>query len=87
MDMAAGYLAIWLPANGKISKKPPKCQSKWSISQVIWPSFKNIDIAQTNTALTAVFTGETESLKRLGIVMTETNLEAFALSRGIQGKQ
>ena len=44
-------------------------------------SFKNIDIAQTNTALTAVFTGETESLKRLGIVMTETNLEAFALSR------
>ena len=25
---------------GKSTKKPPKCQSKWSISQVIWPHSK-----------------------------------------------
>jgi hypothetical protein len=47
-------------------------------------SFKNIDISQAQTALNGVFTGETESLKLLGIVMTEANLAQFALSQGIQ---
>ena len=47
-------------------------------------SFKNIKIEEATTALAAVFTGETESLKRLGIVMTEANLKQFALSQGIQ---
>ena len=46
-------------------------------------SFKNIGIDQANTALAGIFTGETESLKKLGIVMTQTNLEAFAMSKGI----
>ena len=47
-------------------------------------SFYNVgqDIAQT--ALNSIFTGETESLKKFGIVLTETNLEAFALSQGIK---
>ena len=47
-------------------------------------SFKNIGIDQATTALAGVFTGETESLKRLGIVMTEVNLKSFALSQGIE---
>lgn len=47
-------------------------------------SFKNIGIDQAMTALNGVFTGETESLKRLGVVMTEENLKMFALSQGIQ---
>jgi hypothetical protein len=46
-------------------------------------SFKNIDIRQAMTALNGVFTGETESLKMLGIVMTEANLQQFALTQGI----
>ncbi|MDY3373323.1 MAG: phage tail tape measure protein [Terrisporobacter othiniensis] len=45
-------------------------------------SFKNIDIKQAITALNGVFTGETESLKTLGIVMTQTNLDAYALANG-----
>ena len=45
-------------------------------------SFKNQDIDRINTALNGVFTGETEALKGLGIVMTQTNLEAFALEKG-----
>lgn len=45
-------------------------------------SFKNIDVEQAMTALNGVFTGETESLKTLGIVMTQTNLDAFALANG-----
>lgn len=46
-------------------------------------SFKNIGIAQATTALNGVFTGETESLKLLGIVMTEANLQQFAYTQGI----
>lgn len=49
-------------------------------------SFKNVKIDIADTALTAVFTGETESLKQLGIVMTQANLNEFALSRGIKTK-
>ena len=47
-------------------------------------SFKNISIDVAQTALTSVFTGETESLKSLGVVMTQANLQAYALSQGIQ---
>lgn len=47
-------------------------------------SFKNIGIDEAVTALNGVFTGETESLKRIGVVMTEANLAAFALSKGIK---
>ena len=47
-------------------------------------SFKNINIEEVTTALSGVFTGETESLKRLGIVMTEVNLEQFRMEQGIE---
>ena len=46
-------------------------------------SFKNISIDVAQTALNGIFTGETESLKRLGIVMTEANVKAYAFSQGI----
>lgn len=49
-------------------------------------SFKNINIEEVTTALAGVFTGETESLKRLGIVMTEANVQAYALEKGISKK-
>jgi len=49
-------------------------------------SFKNIGIDIADTALTSIFTGETESLKQLGIVMTQANLDEFALSQGIKKK-
>ncbi len=47
-------------------------------------SFKNENIEQVNTALKGIFTGETESLKELGVVMTQTQLEAYALAAGYQ---
>jgi phage-related protein len=47
-------------------------------------SFKNISVDIAKTALAGVFTGETESLKQLGIIMTQTNLEQFAQSKGIK---
>ena len=45
-------------------------------------SFKNVSIDVAQTGLTAIFTGETESLKKFGIVMTEANLNAYALAEG-----
>lgn len=47
-------------------------------------SFKNISNDVAQTALTSIFTGETESLKKLGVVMTEANLKQFAMSKGIR---
>lgn len=46
-------------------------------------SFYNVTQDVASTALASIWTGETESLKQFGIVMTQTNLEAFALSQGI----
>lgn len=47
-------------------------------------SFKNISIDEASTALKSIFTGETESLKNLGVVMTQTNLEAYAMAEGFE---
>lgn len=49
-------------------------------------SFKNISIERADAALTGVYTGETEALKGLGIVMTQTNLQQFAENQGIHKK-
>ena len=46
-------------------------------------SFFNISQELADVKLKSVFTGETETLKDLGVVMTQTNLQAFALSKGI----
>lgn len=47
-------------------------------------SFKNISAERAQSALTGIYTGETEALKGLGIVMTQANLESFAMSKGIK---
>ena len=47
-------------------------------------SFYNVSQDVASTALKSVFTGETETLKQFGIVMTEANLQAFAMSQGIK---
>lgn len=46
-------------------------------------SFFNISQELADVKLKSVFTGETETLKDLGVVMTQANLKAFALERGI----
>lgn len=45
-------------------------------------SFYNVSTEVAQTSLQGVFTGETEALKKFGIVMTQTNLEAFAAQQG-----
>lgn len=45
-------------------------------------SFYNLSQDEAYTKLKAVFTGETESLKDLGVVMTQTALDSYALANG-----
>lgn len=45
-------------------------------------SFYNVSTDIAQTSLQGVFTGETEALKKFGIVMTQTNLEEFAKGFG-----
>lgn len=49
-------------------------------------SFKNMSQDITMTALKGVFTGETESLKNLGIIMTQDVLENYAKAIGLHKK-
>lgn len=46
-------------------------------------SFYNISEDYARVALSAVYTGETETLKRYGIVLTNANLRQFALTQGL----
>ncbi len=46
-------------------------------------SFYNLSTNAAHTKLKSVFTGETESLKELGIVMTQTALDEYAMQKGL----
>ena len=46
-------------------------------------SFYNISQEEADTAIKSIFTGETETLKRYGIVMTQVNLQEYARQQGI----
>lgn len=45
-------------------------------------SFYNLSTDEAYTKLKSIFTGETESLKEIGIVMTQTALDQYALNNG-----
>lgn len=45
-------------------------------------SFYNLTQDEAYTKLKSVFTGETESLKDLGVVMTQTALDSYAMAKG-----
>ncbi len=49
-------------------------------------SYFNTKISETETALQSIYTGETKSLKRYGVVMTEVNLQEYAYRQGINKK-
>lgn len=45
-------------------------------------SFYNLSTDEAYTKLKAVYTGETEALKELGVVMTQNALDAYAMAKG-----
>ena len=46
-------------------------------------SFFNLDQEQAAYKLRSIFTGETEALKDLGVVMTQANLQQYAMTHGM----
>lgn len=81
LDMAAGYGDMGTSMG--LTQKAAADMSKSLVQRAAdLASFKNMELDEINVALNGIFTGETESLKRLGVVMTQTNLEAFAKSQG-----
>ncbi len=47
-------------------------------------SYKNLSFGEVGNKFKSIFTGETESLKEIAVIMTEANLNAFALSHGME---
>lgn len=83
LDMAAKYGDMSVSMGLSVEKATKLSQGVTQLAADM-ASFKNVSIEVADTALTAIWTGETESLKNLGIVMTEANLQRFAASKGIQ---
>ena len=46
-------------------------------------SYFNVGTAESSKALEGIFTGESEALKKFGVVMTDTNLKQFAADQGL----
>lgn len=82
LDMAATYGDM---ATGMGIAKGTAADMSTTLTQLAadMASFKNVSSDRAYQALTGVFTGETEALKGLGVVMTQANLQAFALTEGI----
>lgn len=81
LEMASVYGDM---ANGMgLSDKQSKNMAQ-SLTQLAadLSSFKNVSTDISNTALKGIFTGEGESLKQLGIIMTDTTLSQYALDKG-----
>ena len=71
-------------AIGLTRKKATDMSKSLTELSVDLASFHNTSLDQASTALKSIFTGETETLKNYGIVMTDANLKAYALSQGIK---
>jgi hypothetical protein len=86
LDMASTYGDMATGMGLNTSEASKMAQSLVGLAGDL-SSFKNISSDVAKTALNGVFTGETESLKQLGIVMTQTNLLSYAQESGfLKGK-
>ena len=83
LDAASLYGGM-ATAMGLTRKKATDMSKSLTELSVDLASFHNTSLDQASTALKSIFTGETETLKNYGIVMTEANLKAYALSQGIK---
>jgi hypothetical protein len=82
LDMASTFGDIGTSMGLNIEQATEMSTSLTQLSADL-ASFKNISADRAAQALTGVYTGETEAPKSLGVVMTQANLQAFALSQGI----
>lgn len=78
--------AIFKGLGGIADEDIKKMSENLSALAVDIGSFKNIADDQAFTAITAGIVGETEPLKRLGIVINENVMAEYALTKGIKTK-
>lgn len=85
LDMANsfGALASGMGLNTVKTFEYSKALTELSVDMVAFHGGR-LDVAET--ALNSIFTGETESLKKYGIVMAQASLQQFANSKGIRKK-
>ena len=50
-------------------------------------SYFNVGVDESSKALEGIFTGESEALKKFGVVMNDTNLQKFAEDQGLVWKE
>jgi hypothetical protein len=85
MQMSADIGAVLEPMVG-MSRETANMSTSISKLAVDMASFHNSTDAEAFIALRSAITGETEPMKRFGVVMTQTNIAAFALRNGITQK-
>lgn len=83
LDMAASYGDLG-SAMGITNDKNMEMSTSLVQLAADMASFKNISVDRAAVALNGIYTGETESLKAMGVVMTQTNLEQYAMNQGIE---
>lgn len=78
----AGTFGAMATSMGMSQKEAANMSTALTALAADMASFYNVSTEVASTALQGVFTGETEALKKFGIVMTQTNLEDFAARQG-----
>ena len=80
-QMASTYMAMSV-GSGLQGQGAADMAMKTAERAVDISSFYNKSLEESDAMLKSIWTGETESLKQIGVVMTQTNLDAFALANG-----
>lgn len=78
-DFASGFNQLGVPM-----QKATEYSQKLTGLVADLSAYYNTTTEETQYALTAILSGQTEPLKRFNIFMTEANLQQFAYSQGIQ---
>lgn len=81
--MAADAMALISPLTGGGAAAVRMSQGLVQMAQDL-ASFNNVSVDEALTALRSGISGESEPMKRFGILLTETALKEYALSQGIR---
>lgn len=81
---AAGTFSVMGKSLGLVPEKATDMAVSLTALTADMASFYNVSQDVAKTALQSIYTSETETLKRFGVVMTEANLQQFAYAQGIQ---
>jgi hypothetical protein len=81
-SMAADMMALISPMAGSRDAAIQMSEGLVQMAQDL-SSFHNVDVAEAFTALRSGISGETEPMKRFGILLTDAALQEYALAHGI----